>query len=34
MSTAGTLSFSKVEAEWEPLREDPRFADLVQRIGL
>jgi hypothetical protein len=31
---SGHVVFLKVEAEWDPLRQDPRFAELVQCIGL
>lgn len=29
-----SLAYPKVQATWDPLRPDPRFADLVSRIGL
>jgi len=29
-----SLAYFKVQATWDPLRPEPRFADLVRRIGL
>jgi hypothetical protein len=31
---SGHVVFLKVEAEWDLLRQDPHFANLVERIGL
>jgi len=31
---SGHVVFLKVKAEWDPLRQGPRFADLMQHIGL
>jgi len=28
------LAYLKVEALWDPLRSDPRFADLIRRIDI
>jgi serine/threonine-protein kinase len=28
------LTFLKVEWKWDPVRSDPRFASLAQRVGL
>jgi hypothetical protein len=29
-----SLSFLNAESDWDNLRDDPRFQDLVRRIGL
>jgi hypothetical protein len=29
-----SLAYLKVQATWDPLRPDPRYADLVRRLGL
>jgi eukaryotic-like serine/threonine-protein kinase len=28
------LAFLRVEPQWDPIRQDPRFADLVRRVGI
>jgi hypothetical protein len=28
------LAYANVEALWDPLRSDPRFAELIRRIGI